>query len=72
MPESVKCPRCGTEIGKVIEIDGVQVLRIGGIVTRFAHGVCATCGGEIHWSIADAALEWLLRRYCNQVKDVLS
>jgi len=38
MPESVKCPKCGTEIGEIVEVDGVQLLRMG-------HALCrAACG----------------------------
>ena len=71
MPENVKCPKCGTEIGELVEIDGVTLLHIGGLITRFAHGTCACCGEEFHWSIADLALARLLAHFGQCRKNVL-
>lgn len=70
MSELLRCPRCGAEIGEVVTFDGVQLLQIGGLVTRFVHGACSSCSKEIHWSIADESLARLLW-YCNRAKDVL-
>lgn len=71
MSETVKCPRCGQVLGETVELEGVTLLHVGGIVTRFVHGVCVRCGEAVHWSIADEALARLLRNYCNRGKDVL-
>jgi len=68
MPESVKCPKCGTEIGEIVEVDGVQLLRMGHALCRAWYGSCACCGESFSWSLASIALKKLIERYCNLKK----
>lgn len=50
---SLDCSRCGNEIGEFVNIKGQEFLRAGGMLSREAHGVCAQCGAEFHWSVPD-------------------
>ena len=61
--EPVTCPRCGTELGKVLDLGGgVQALQAGGLIIREGHGMaCAQCGRAVHWDINDQRLEKLIR-----------
>ena len=34
MPENVKCPHCGNEIGTIVCVDDVQLLQMGGGLCR--------------------------------------
>ena len=59
----VTCPHCGNEIGIYIQLNQVEFLQVGGVLSREIHGVCANCGNEIHWSISDRLLKRLLERH---------
>lgn len=50
---SLDCARCGTEIGRLVEIKGQEFLHLGGLLCREAHGVCIQCGMVFHWSVPD-------------------
>ncbi len=68
MPENVKCPRCGAEIGEIVEVDGVQLLRMGHALCREWHGVCCQCGYGLHWSTSEQMLSSLVRRLLQEQK----
>ncbi len=68
MPESVKCPKCGTEIGELVEIDNVQVLRMGNALCRAWYGSCARCGEAFSWSLSSIALKKLIERVLQSQK----
>lgn len=61
MGKSIKCanPECRADMGMIVEVDRVELLKIGNSITRSHHGVCAICGAEFHWSVGDRAL-WML------------
>lgn len=58
----VKCPKCGNVIGLVMNIDGVDLLQMGGGFCHGWHGVCAVCGEGIHWSMSNKILNDLIDR----------
>lgn len=65
-PGVVRCPVCGAYIGHYVERwnGGAERwetwLAVGGAVVRSAHGVCANCGAEWHWSASSRRLERLI------------
>lgn len=58
-------PKCGAVIGKIIEVEGLEWLQMGGGIARQWHGVCAKCGKEFHWSVSDRLLEKLISKIVN-------
>lgn len=68
MPENVKCPHCGNEIGTIVCVDDVQLLQMGGGLCREWHGVCCQCGYGLHWSISEQMLSSLVRRLLQEQK----
>ena len=58
----ITCSKCHSELGLLITINGIEFLQIGGVLLRQAHGVCAQCGREIHWSVPDRKFELLMQR----------
>ncbi len=60
----VRCanPNCRAEMGRLMDVSGVDLLQMGGGLCREWHGVCAVCGKEFHWSVRDQAFEKLLNR----------
>lgn len=58
----VKCPKCGNVIGLVMNIDGVDLLQMGGGFCQYWHGVCAVCGNGLHWSMSEQALVNLVEK----------
>ena len=65
-PGVVRCPVCGAYIGHYVERWNDEAARwetwlaVGGAIERSAHGVCANCGAEWHWSASSRRLERLL------------
>lgn len=57
----IKC-ECGNVLGHEIVIAGLERLQIGGVVVQSAHGVCAKCGREFHWSMSEKMLARLIIR----------
>lgn len=61
MSEQVTCQQCGAVIGKTVEVEGVELLEVGGARCREVRGFCVRCGKVFHWSISDKMLEKLVR-----------
>ena len=57
MPDTIKCHKCGHELGQVIQ-DGLYLT--GGIVIYESHGVCANCGCGFHYSTKTKILRQIL------------
>lgn len=70
MAEALKCsnPKCGAELGRLVDVQGTSLLLMGSGLCREWHGVCAVCGKEFHWSVRDQLLESLLKRVINSTK----
>ncbi len=62
MANSVKCSCCGAEIGEIVEVDGVQLLRMGHALCRAWYGSCACCGESFSWSLSSIALKKLIEK----------
>lgn len=60
----VKCKndKCDATIGQLVEIDGMEWLRVNGVIIRSMHGICSKCGAQVHWSTSDLILERIIRR----------
>ncbi len=58
---AVKC-KCNALIGYVEIIEGLEWLKMNGVIVRIMHGVCSSCGEEFHWSTSDRILERLIKR----------
>jgi hypothetical protein len=56
---------CRTEIGRLIEQEGICFLQINGLLLREAHGICIQCGSPFHWSVRDQMFEKLIGRVLN-------
>ena len=59
--ELVTCKKCGNIIGRIVKLDGVELLEAGGMVITVSHGVCGKCFGEFHWAVNERRLEKLLK-----------
>lgn len=65
--EPVKCPNCGAligeavDIGKALGIDGLFLLRVGGILLQQSEGKCMNCGRNFYWEVSKKVLNRLIR-----------
>jgi hypothetical protein len=63
---SVVCSTCQAPIGFYQQglMDGKTrtYLRLGNVILESAHGTCACCGAEWHWSFSDQLLKDLIDR----------
>lgn len=65
-PEPVRCG-CGAVVGKIISIKGQPWLMLGdAIIVRTAFGVCARCGEQFHYSVADRVLSTMVREILHE------
>ena len=55
--------------GWMVTVEGVELLQIGGVLVRQAHGVCNKCGKEFHWSVSERMLERLIGLVKAEAKD---
>ncbi len=55
-------PKCGAPIGWTIEVEGILLCNVGGILASKIDGVCVNCGKKFHWSMTDNMLENLIER----------
>jgi hypothetical protein len=56
------CMNCKGEIGELVSIENIELVRIRGVILRYAHGFCIECGTEFHWSVSDRMLQRMLER----------
>jgi len=59
--EKVKCPSCQNEVGTIENVEGLDFLKVNGILVRALHGTCQ-CGEEFHYSVGDRILAKLVRK----------
>lgn len=62
MADLIKCPKCQSEVGAIVNIEGQPLLQAGGVLCRELHGVCAQCGYGLHWSLSNQMLASLIER----------
>ncbi len=62
-------PNCRAQLGWMVTVEGVELLQIGGVLVRQAHGVCIKCGKEFHWSVSERMLERLIGLVKAEAKD---
>jgi len=58
----ITCEQCGRIIGRVIQVEGEDLIRIGGLVVSEIDGNCIHCGKAFHYSLNQSRLERLIRR----------
>lgn len=58
----VQCPGCRVVVAHEVDIGGLVLLQVGGLLLREFHGVCVSCGRQIHYSIPDKVILALLRQ----------
>ena len=58
-------PHCENEIATLVEIEGREIIDIGGLLVNKIDGACIKCGTKFHWSITDKMLEDLVKRVQN-------
>ncbi len=65
--ESAKsCEKCGALIGRLVIIDGVEMLKINRLIIRVVSAVCTDCGTPFHFTTSDRILERLIKRMGNK------
>ncbi len=57
----IECQKCGREVGRIVEIDGMDWLNVNGIAVNYMKGVCIDCGQEFHWSLSERQLARLIK-----------
>ena len=57
----IACPTCMKAIGEIVIVTGQDWLLLNGVIVRALHGVCSTCGTEIHYSASDKMLSVLIQ-----------
>lgn len=57
----VHCENCHHPLAIVRSVGGVEVLQIGSLILRAAHGSCFNCGTVFHWDVGSAALARLIQ-----------
>ena len=61
MPLPVKCPGCGTQIGKEIIVQGIVLVHAGGGIWRELRGYCVQCGKPFYWSVKDKQMQTVIK-----------
>ena len=56
------CSKCSMEVGELVVLENVELVRIRGVILRYAHGFCIECGTEFHWSVSDRMLKRIIER----------
>lgn len=56
------CPRCNKIIGQIVQIEGIDRLRINGVFCSRIVGNCTNCGHPIYYATADKFIEKLIQR----------
>lgn len=68
-PNQLTCARCGVEIGRLIEVEGEELVQVGGLVVRSISGSCARCGNGYYYSLSEKLLERLIKKAKNTNDD---
>ncbi len=55
------CSRCGLEIGRLIAVEGEDLVQLGGLVVQDMNGNCANCGQPFRYSLNGRRLERLIQ-----------
>ena len=55
--------KCKNVIAQTVEIDGRELLQVGGLLVSKIDGVCIKCGREFHWSVTDQLLKKILKTH---------
>ena len=58
----VRC-KCGHVIGRLIHVNGAELLDVNGIICREVHGFCPVCKNGVNWTVSDRLLLKILARY---------
>jgi len=58
----ITCEQCGRILGRVIQVEGEDLIRIGGLVVSEIDGNCIHCGKPFHYSLNQGRLERLIGR----------
>ena len=58
-PVILHCLSCGRPVGVILVVEGVEVLQLGPLLLRSAHGTCQ-CGYGFHWDMGERALSRLI------------
>jgi hypothetical protein len=53
-------PHCENEIASVVEIDGRELIHIGGLLVTKIDGACIRCGFKFRWSVTDELLRKII------------
>ena len=64
--EIVTCPKCGNEIGEIMEINGLSLLRINSLAIRNIDSICLHCGASFNWHYPDLMLRRIINRQNNK------
>jgi hypothetical protein len=51
--EMAYCQKCGGKIGQFVEIDGLTLFRMGGLLIPSISAICLNCGEGFHWSVKE-------------------
>lgn len=61
-PTLMTCSNCGHEIGRLIVVEGEELLQIGNLIVRQISGSCANCGTGFYYALSERLLERLIKR----------
>lgn len=61
-----QCSNCRNRIGELVIINnGDELLHLGGLLLKEAHGICIKCGVGFHYSLSEKKLQKLLQQVNN-------
>lgn len=63
MSEIIKCQKCGNEIGEIMIVNELELLRIGSWAFRNVDAVCLQCGATFNWHYPDRMLQRIINRH---------
>lgn len=58
-------PHCENEIASVVEIEGREMIQVGGLLVTKIDGACVRCGLKFRWSITDELLRKIIEKMNN-------
>lgn len=53
-------PHCENEIATVVEIEGREMIKTGGLLVSRIDGACLRCGMKFYWAITEKMMEKII------------
>lgn len=71
MTDLITCHKCGAPMGEIITIRGLEVLKVGNVITANLPGTCYVCGAEFYFSANGRRFNKIVKKWREETKPVI-